>query len=38
MLHYYFINGDCFGWIPKWHDYIRFVSFEEYLEVLKANS
>lgn len=38
MLHYYFINGDCFGYVPNLKRYIRFVSFEEFVDFLKTES
>lgn len=38
MLHYYFVNGDCYGWIPRWNKYVRFVSFAEFVEVLEMES
>lgn len=37
-MKYYFINGDCFGWMPCWNKYVRFVSYAEYLEMYKEHN
>lgn len=32
-MKYFYINGDCFGWMPNWGRYVRFESYEAYLEM-----
>ena len=33
VMKWYFINGDCFGWMPNWRRYVRFESYEAYVEM-----
>ena len=34
-LKYYYTNGACMGWVPRFQKYIQFPTYDEYKDFMK---